>query len=57
LYWRNTVLPNENAFGETANTLAKYVEISSNEIEKTVENLTNSQKKITPDVLDNVNSA
>jgi transposase InsO family protein len=57
MYWRNPVLPNENAFGETANTLAKYVEISSNEIEKTVENLTNSQKKITPDVLDNVNSA
>jgi hypothetical protein len=29
MYWRNPVLPNENAFGETANTLAKYVEISS----------------------------
>jgi hypothetical protein len=51
MYWRNPVLPNENTFGETANTLAKYVEISSDEIEKTVEKLTNIQKKITQDVL------
>ena len=39
MFWRNPILPNENAFGETASTFDKYVEIPSDQIDKTVENL------------------
>ena len=57
MYWRNPVLANENEFGETVNTVHKYVEISSEEIETTVSNLTKIQDKITQDVLVNIDKA